>query len=95
MTRACAGVTALVAGALIGIIGCSQPLPEAGSADAALYAARCGTCHVLHQPHTLTPAMWKVQVERMDKKYRETGRTPPTAAEREQILGYLTRNAGG
>jgi hypothetical protein len=75
--------------------GCSGPLPEAGSADAQLYEARCGTCHRASQPHTLTPAMWRVQVDRMDKKYREAGMTPPTSAERERIVAYLVRNAGG
>jgi len=76
--------------------GCSRPLPEEGSADATLYAARCGTCHRAYQPHAMTPAMWKVQVDRMtDVKYEAAGHPPPTADERARILAYLQRNAGG
>jgi hypothetical protein len=52
-------------------------------------------CHHPYQPRTLTAAMWKVQVERMDGKYRAIGQPVPTPAEHEQILSYLTRNAGG
>ncbi|HXC51209.1 MAG TPA: hypothetical protein VN634_10025 [Candidatus Limnocylindrales bacterium] len=86
---AAALVCALLAG------GCAGPLPEEGSADARLYSDRCGTCHRAYQPKTLTPAMWRVQVERMDKKFLEARVPPPTAAERDRILAYLTRNAGG
>ncbi len=74
---------------------CSSPLPEADSADAKLYASRCGTCHAPHQPRALTPTMWKVQVERMDKKYRDARMQVPSAQEKEQILAYLTRHSGG
>lgn len=75
--------------------GCARELPEKGSADEELYAARCGSCHKPHHPQALTPAMWKVQVDRMDAKYR-TARLPvPSNEERERILSYLTRNAGG
>jgi hypothetical protein len=77
------------------LASCSRPLPEEDSPDAKLYAARCGTCHAPHQPHALTPAMWKVQVDRMDKKFRDARIQPPTPAEKEQILGYLARHAGG
>jgi hypothetical protein len=74
---------------------CSTPLPEAESADAKLYASRCGTCHYPHLPRALTPAMWKVQVERMDQKFRDARMQVPTAQEKERILAYLTRHAGG
>jgi hypothetical protein len=74
---------------------CTKSLPEADSADAKLYASRCGTCHAPHLPRALTPAMWKVQVDRMDQKFRDARIPPPTAQEKEQILAYLTRHAGG
>jgi cytochrome c5 len=74
---------------------CRTPLPEAESAGAKLYEARCGTCHYPHLPRALTPAMWKVQVERMDQKFRDARMQPPTAQEKERILAYLTRHAGG
>jgi hypothetical protein len=74
---------------------CMNSLPEADSADAKLYATRCGTCHSPHLPRALTPAMWKVQVDRMDQKFRDARIPPPTAQEKERILAYLTRHAGG
>lgn len=77
------------------LASCSKPLPEADSPDAKLYAARCGTCHVAYQPGTLTPHMWQIQVDRMDQKYRAAGTQPPTGAEKEQLMAYLTRHAGG
>ena len=95
MTRCRAAAGALVLLSSLASNGCSRPLPEEGSTDATLYAARCGTCHRSYQPRTLTAAMWKVQVDRMDGKSRAAGMPVPTAAEREQILQYLTRNAGG
>jgi hypothetical protein len=74
---------------------CMNSLPEADSAEAKLYASRCGTCHSPHLPRALTPAMWKVQVDRMDQKFRDARIPPPTAQEKERILAYLTRHAGG
>ncbi len=75
--------------------GCARALPEEGSADAALYGQRCGACHPAYHPGTLTAAMWRIQVQRMDTKYAEVGMQPPGAAERARILEYLARNAGG
>lgn len=73
--------------------GCSRPLPEEGSPDALLYADKCNGCHRVFHPSTLTPKMWQVQVDRMDTKYGEVGKLPPTADERARILAYLTRHA--
>jgi hypothetical protein len=90
--------TVLVSGLILlasGLSGCASPLPEEGSSDAQLYVARCGTCHRAHQPRALTASMWKVQVDRMDAKYRAARIPGPTPAERAQILAYLTRHAGG
>jgi hypothetical protein len=78
-----------------GACACSRPLPDAESPPAKLYAARCGGCHAVYQPATLTPHMWQVQVERMDQKYRAVGQPVPTPQEKAQILDYLTRHAGG
>ncbi|HEY2773729.1 MAG TPA: hypothetical protein VGK20_06730 [Candidatus Binatia bacterium] len=86
---------ALAAALGIGAAACSRPLPEEGSADAQLYAAQCGSCHAPYQPHSMTSTMWKLQVDRMDQKFREVGRVPPSGPERQRILRYLSRNAGG
>lgn len=75
---------------------CSRPLPEEGSPQANLYRERCGSgCHPAFQPRSLTSKMWRFQVDRMDQKYLAAGLPVPSAAEREQLLDYLTRNAGG
>jgi len=89
---------AMLLGAALAVLlaACSRPLPEENSPQARLYTERCGTgCHAAFHPHTLTSKMWKFQVDRMDQKYRAAGQPVPTAAEREQLLDYLTRNAGG
>jgi hypothetical protein len=77
----------------VSAVSCVSSLPEPESSEAKLYATRCGSCHAPHQPRALTPAMWKVQVERMDRKFREARIQPPSAEEKEKILAYLTRNA--
>jgi hypothetical protein len=93
LARGAAALACLVAALLAA--SCRTPLPEEESAEAKLYATRCGTCHAPHLPRALTPAMWKVQVDRMDQKYRDARMKPPTAEEKEKILAYLTRHAGG
>jgi hypothetical protein len=80
---------------LLAFSACTRPLPEPESADAKLYAERCGTCHQPYQPKSLTPAMWQVQVDRMKGKFLEARLQPPTPAEHDRILAYLSRNAGG
>ncbi len=68
-------------------------LPEANSPAAQLYVARCGVCHGVYAPGTMTAAMWSTQVDAMMQQMAEAG-TPLTPEERRQILAYLTRNAG-
>ena len=75
--------------------GCSKPLPEEGSADAALYAQRCGGCHVAHHPSALTAAMWDVMVKRMDSEIKRRGFPPLAEPERGRVLAYLQRHAEG
>lgn len=72
-----------------------RELPEKGSADAELYASRCSGCHELILPRALAPAMWKFQMDRMDQKFRNAHREPPSGEERQRLLNYLQRNAGG
>ncbi len=78
------------------LAGCSRELPEEGSPDVALYRARCsGNCHVAHQPRSLTPKMWDATIVRMEAHILRAGQPALSAAERRQILDYLTRHAGG
>jgi hypothetical protein len=89
MRAACAAALAVL------LSSCARPLPDADSPNAKLYASRCGICHAPHQPHALTPAMWKVQVHRMDQKFRDARLPVPTDEQKKQILDYLTSHAGG
>jgi len=80
---------------LLGAAACSQPLPEENGPDAALYVARCGTCHIAHHPAALTAPMWDVMVKRMDVEMQRRGMKALVDPERAQILGYLGRHASG
>ena len=72
---------------------CIKPLPEANSEDARLYIRRCGQCHRAYHPHSLSAAMWGVQVNMMEAKMRQYRLPPLTEKERDTIVSYLTRNA--
>jgi mono/diheme cytochrome c family protein len=73
---------------------CQQaPLPEEGSADAQLYAQRCGACHAAYNPEVMTPAMWQVKVKLMEEKIRNSGLPPLTEEQSKTILAYLSRHA--
>jgi hypothetical protein len=54
----------------------------------------CGMCHAPHDPGLLTPAMWQVQVERMEDRRRQRGLPPMTPEQTKLILDYLTVHAG-
>jgi hypothetical protein len=81
--------------ALAGVVGaCSAPpLPEEGSADARLYAERCGSCHPLYRPGVLKAKMWEAMVVRMETEMARRG-VPLSPTDRDSILAYLKRNAG-
>lgn len=73
---------------------CDNALPEAGSADAELYVRECGVCHVAYPPSLLKPAMWEIQIGRMDDFRRQRGMPPMSNGDRRAILEYLSRHAG-
>jgi hypothetical protein len=75
--------------------GCQHPLPEQGSPAAQLYASRCGSCHRAYDPHSLTAAMWEMQVSAMQLKIVAAGQPAMRVEEQQTILDYLRRNAGG
>ena len=90
-----AAAAAFLSSSLFLSAGCSRPLPEAEGSEAKFYEARCAGCHRTYHPSVLTATMWKYQVDRMDGKYREARMPVPTAQEKERILAYLLRFAGG
>ena len=80
-------------GSLVIVAGCSHALPDADSPGAKVYAARCGTCHPPHDPHSLTASMWEVQVERMRETMRRRGARPLSEEEQAMVLDYLRAHA--
>ena len=76
------------------LAACSAELPEPDSPRARLYAARCGGCHRLYAPSLMTPAMWKVQVDRMRLLFQQRGIPWLGPDEERELLAYLERHAG-
>jgi hypothetical protein len=74
---------------------CQRSLPEQNSPTAQLYASRCGSCHRAYDPHSLTAAMWELQVSAMQMKIVAAGQPAMRVEEQQTILDYLRRNAGG
>lgn len=80
--------------ALVLAAACSRPLPEGDSAEAKVYVQECGLCHPPIHPGVMKPAMWRIQVERMDELRKRRGLPPLAASARTLIIDYLDRNSG-
>jgi hypothetical protein len=83
----------VVLGSFAVVVGCTHALPDPSSPGAQLYQARCGTCHPLHQPRSLTAAMWEIQVDKMRETMRRRGVRPLTDEEQGLLLTYLRAHA--
>ncbi|MEO8603928.1 MAG: hypothetical protein ABI629_15240 [bacterium] len=86
---------AILAGLAVLAAGCDARLPEPDSPAAQLYATRCAGCHRLYAPSSLTTAMWKVTVTRMQGELARRGVPTLTAAEEATLLAYLDRHSTG
>lgn len=87
-----------VLAALLGaatLLGCSADVPEAETPPAQLYVNRCGGCHRVYPPSSMTAAMWEMQVERMQGELVRRGLPPLTNDERATVLVYLRRHSSG
>ena len=78
----------------IALTGCQQPLPEQDSYAGQLYVRRCGQCHRPYNPHSMTAAMWEVEMPKMEQKISQAGLPALETAQKQTILDYLERNAG-
>jgi len=78
----------------LGAVACSPPLPDPDSPGAQVLQTRCGGCHRLSAPSTMTFEMWKVQVERMRDRMAQAGRSRLTPDEERVLLEYLRQHAG-
>jgi hypothetical protein len=77
------------------VAGCDARLPEPESPGARLYAARCGGCHRLYAPGTMTTAMWKVTVTRMQGELTRRGLPSLSSIDEALLLEYLDRHSTG
>ena len=84
---------ALIIGVSGGISACAKGLPDANSPAAQLYGRRCGGCHQVYPPKSMTAAMWRIQVAAMAPKMAAAG-APLSAADQQAILVYLQKHAG-
>lgn len=87
------GLVAL--GVLALLAACDARLPDPESPGAHLYAARCGGCHRLYAPGSLTAAMWEVTVQRMQGELVRRGVPALTREEQAAILAYLSQHSTG
>jgi hypothetical protein len=67
----------------------ATPIPDAGSPNARVYAARCGSCHALPHPSRLTYQGWVQLLPLMERRMTERGMPSLSEAERNEILAYL------
>ncbi|MDX2167151.1 MAG: hypothetical protein SF182_08815 [Deltaproteobacteria bacterium] len=74
---------------------CDARLPEPDSPGARLYAARCGGCHRLYAPGSMTGEMWKVTVARMQGELARRGVPTLNADEQATLLAYLDQHSTG
>jgi len=71
----------------------ATPIPDAGSSNARVYAARCGSCHALPHPSRLTYQGWVQLLPLMERRMAERGMSSLSEAERNEILAYLKAHA--
>jgi hypothetical protein len=91
------GRRALVALGTLALVtaGCDARLPDPDAPGARLYADRCGGCHRLYAPASLTAAMWEVTVRRMQGELVRRGVPPLTRDEQATLLAYLAQHSTG
>jgi len=81
---------------MLAAAGCAArptPIPDAGSAGALLYRARCGACHVAPHPKRNTYGRWESLLGVMERRMEEKGVPPLGTDERGAILDYLRRHS--
>jgi hypothetical protein len=80
---------------VVTLAACSADLPDREDPGAVVLQSRCGTCHGVHLPGTMTLDMWKVQLERMQRLFAQRRIPWLTAAEEDALLRYLETHASG
>lgn len=80
---------------LLVVAACSRPLPEPESPGAQVFAQRCGECHRVYSPGSMTWPMWEYQLGRMKLLFTRLRRPWLTPEEEALVTDYLQRHARG
>lgn len=90
----------LAGSAVLGLVACSgdtstQPVeyPEVESEAAALFIARCSSCHLAPRPDSHPARLWPGIVQRMQMRMENKAFPPLNKEELAMVLDYLQRNA--
>jgi hypothetical protein len=76
------------------LASCNAPLPDPDSPGARVLAARCGGCHRLYAPGSMTIAMWDLQLGRMRALFAQRNIPWLSAADEQALRDYLAHHAG-
>ena len=84
----------LLVGLVLAGAGCGGSLPDPESPGAHVLVARCGGCHRVYAPGSMTAEMWRFQLGRMRALFADRG-IPWLAPDDERaLLDYLITHAG-
>jgi hypothetical protein len=73
---------------------CGGTLPDPQAPGAVVMRERCGGCHRVYAPESMTVEMWKFQVERMRTEFARRGVPWLASGEEQALLEYLASHAG-
>ena len=89
---------AVLPGLAVGLVlvgaGCGASLPDPESPGARVLVARCGGCHRVYAPGSMTAEMWRFQVGRMRGLFADRGIPWLAPGDERALLDYLTAHAG-
>ena len=73
--------------------GCGGSLPDPESRGAQVLAGRCGGCHRVYAPGSMTFDMWEAQLARMRGLYARRGIPWLSSDDEHALLDYLQAHA--
>ena len=74
--------------------GCGGSLPDPESRGAQVLAGRCGGCHRVYTPGSMTFEMWKAQLVNMRVLFAKRGIPWLSSDDERALLDYLQAHAG-
>lgn len=74
--------------------GCGGSLPDPESPGAHVLVTRCGGCHRVYAPGSMTAEMWRFQLGRMRALFADRGIPWLGPDDEHALLDYLIAHAG-